>query len=102
MATAVNEAPLLRLRSARQALLVIHGIGEQNPYETLDSFARGIFTHLKDSRRLNARLCPIEIAREDWTQVGMRIGVFASGRKPPPCPQKDAPVDPADIPAAHV
>lgn len=28
------------LRDRRIAMLVIHGIGQQNPYETLDSFAR--------------------------------------------------------------
>jgi hypothetical protein len=27
---------------ARAAILVVHGIGEQNPYETLDAFARGL------------------------------------------------------------
>ena len=45
MAAPVMEVPSPELRSARQAMLVIHGIGEQNPYETLDSFARGIFTN---------------------------------------------------------
>ncbi len=35
-----------RLRSRSTALLVIHGIGEQNPYETLDAFTRGIFSFL--------------------------------------------------------
>jgi hypothetical protein len=31
----------------RTAFLVIHGIGEQNPYETLDSFGRGMHDHLR-------------------------------------------------------
>jgi len=105
MAAPVMEVPPPELRSARQAMLVIHGIGEQNPYETLDSFARGIFTHLTRSRGLNAKLCPIEIAHADWTQVGMRIGIFPPGI-PPPCPEKDASPDaapnPADKPAAYV
>ena len=106
MAAPVIEAPPPRLRSARQALLIIHGIGEQDPYETLDSFARGVFTHLTRSRGLNAKLCPIEIAHEDWVQVGMRIGFFAPHRSAPPCPEKDAPPDrpqnPSDQPAAYV
>lgn len=31
----------------RTAFLVIHGIGEQNPYETLDGFGRGMYAILK-------------------------------------------------------
>src|SRR5258708_17740476 len=44
-----SEAPLPRriLQSARTAILVIHGIGEQNPYETLDQFARNLTRYLK-------------------------------------------------------
>lgn len=30
----------------KTAFLVIHGIGEQNPFETLDSFSRGMIEHL--------------------------------------------------------
>lgn len=101
MAAASNQGPF-GLRSARQAVLVIHGIGEQNPYETLDSFARGLFTYLSRSRGLNARLCPLEIAHRDWTQAGMRIGLFAPGRALPECPAKDAPASPDDQPAAYV
>lgn len=71
-------------------MLVIHGIGEQNPYETLDSFARGVFTHLTESRHYRARLCPIEVAHKDWTQVGMHIDIFPPVPELPPCPEKDA------------
>ncbi|MGA8010852.1 MAG: hypothetical protein WB949_00300 [Candidatus Acidiferrales bacterium] len=91
MATPVIEAPSPELRSKRQAMLVIHGIGEQNPYETLDSFARGVFTYLTTTRHYRARLCPIEIAHADWTQVGMRIDIFPPAPKLPPCPDKDEP-----------
>lgn len=31
----------------KTAFLVIHGIGEQNPFETLDSFTRGMIDHLR-------------------------------------------------------
>ena len=61
------------LRSHREALLIVHGIGEQNPYETLDSFARGLFTYLRDRAHLNPVLSPLTIALKDWTQAGIRI-----------------------------
>ncbi len=83
-------------------MLVVHGIGEQNPYETLDSFARGVFTHLTRKRQLNAKLCPIEIAHKDWTQVGMRIGIFPKDADLPFCPAKGDPVRQEDEPAAYV
>ncbi|HXA79542.1 MAG TPA: hypothetical protein VNV41_20585 [Candidatus Acidoferrales bacterium] len=71
-------------RSARQALL-IGGIGEPGPEETLDSFARGVFTHLTQSRGLNAKHRPIEIAQQDWTQVSMGTRFFAPHRTAPRC-----------------
>lgn len=71
----VGSPAARRLRSNQTALLVIHGIGEQNPYETLDNFARGMFWFLGDECHLDARLQPKEIAHKDWTQVYMRIGV---------------------------
>lgn len=89
MAAAPNSPVWPNLRSNRTAMLVIHGIGEQNPYETLDSFARGVYTYLRTTRGLNARLCPIEVAHKDWTQVGVRIEVFPPNTKPPSCPVKD-------------
>ena len=52
------------LRSHRTAMLVIHGIGEQNPYETLDSFARGLFSYLRDRAHLNPALAPLTVALE--------------------------------------
>ena len=91
MAKPVIEAPPPPLRSARQAMLIIHGIGEQNPYETLDSFARGVFSYLTNTRHFRARLCPIEVAHKDWTQVGMHIDIFPPAPTLPPCPDKDEP-----------
>ncbi|HEV7553729.1 MAG TPA: hypothetical protein VGP65_18750 [Candidatus Angelobacter sp.] len=35
-----------RLAKARTAILVVHGIGEQNPYETLDQFGRNLMRYL--------------------------------------------------------
>jgi hypothetical protein len=103
MAAAVNPAPPFGLRRRRQALLIIHGIGEQNPYETLDSFARGVFSYLSQTLHLNAKLCPLEIAHKDWTQVGVRIGLFAPNRALPQCPVKDGPPGQrADEPMSYV
>jgi hypothetical protein len=67
-----SAASSLQLRSPRTAILVIHGIGEQDPYEPLDSFARGLFSHFKQ-RWPGVLLNPIQIGHKDWTQVGMRI-----------------------------
>jgi pimeloyl-ACP methyl ester carboxylesterase len=106
MAKPALETPPPELRSKRQAMLVIHGIGEQDPYETLDSFARGVFTHFTHTRAMNAKLCPVEIAHQDWTQVGVRIGFFPPGTSPPPCPEKDGPAvaaqNPVGPPAEYV
>lgn len=73
MTAVVNQPPEFPLRSHRIAMLVIHGIGEQNPYETLDSFARGVFLFLRDTKHLNVALSSVRVALQDWTQVGMRI-----------------------------
>lgn len=75
MTATVEQAPTYPFKSRKIAMLVIHGIGEQNPYETLDSFARGVFRHLNDALGLNITLESVRIALENWTQVGMRITV---------------------------
>ncbi len=40
------------------ALIVIHGIGEQNPYETLDGFARGLDQYYRDTYHADSTLRP--------------------------------------------
>lgn len=74
----------LLLKSQRTGILVIHGIGEQNPYETLDSFARGLVRFFKTSCGGTTVLEPREIAHKDWTEVAMRIEVtpVALGQQP--------------------
>jgi hypothetical protein len=62
-----------RFHGVHTAMLIIHGVGEQNPYETLDRFTRGVCTYISKYIWKNAELTPIEIAHKDWTQVGMRI-----------------------------
>lgn len=60
----------------RTAILVIHGIGEQNPYETLDSFARGFVQYfLKRGPHAQPILRPERINHGDWTEVVLHVDV---------------------------
>ena len=63
-------------------MLVIHGIGEQNPYETLDSFARGVLSFLRQKLggEEHVKLDSVKVAFKDWTQVGMRLKVESGPR----------------------
>jgi hypothetical protein len=79
---AVAKSPPPALLDAKNALLVIHGIGEQNPYEALDSFARGLFAYLRDQCKLNVRLQAKETAHTDWTEVFVRIEVQPGDANP--------------------
>lgn len=64
----------------RTAFLVIHGIGEQNPLETLDGFARGI---IADLRERNVEFDPNPVhhiaqrmratGNSEWTESFVRI-----------------------------
>lgn len=45
-------------------MLVIHGMGEENPYETLDSFARGLYRHFGGPDR------PTHTMRTEWKERG--------------------------------
>ena len=56
--------------TAHTAMLVIHGIGEQNPYDTLDSFARGLANHFADRK---PTLRAERIRHEDWTEVAIHV-----------------------------
>src|SRR3989442_10498496 len=63
-----------RSRPARSAILVIHGIGEQNPYETLDSFARGLVQYFASSRpSATVSLEPERINHGDWTEAAVHV-----------------------------
>lgn len=71
-----NQLPQFTLRNQKTAMLVVHGIGEQNPYETLDSFARGVLSFLREKLGdEHVKLDSVKIALKDWTQVGMRLKV---------------------------
>jgi len=70
-ATAQSE-----IRSNAAAILVIHGIGEQNPYETLDSFARGLAEQFKvpaGTMEHRLRLRPGRRGSEGRTETCVRI-----------------------------
>ena len=61
-------------RPARTAILIIHGIGEQNPYETLDSFARGLVQYFASSRPgAKLSLEPERINHGDWTEAAVHV-----------------------------
>ncbi len=54
----------------RAAILVIHGIGEQNPFETLDAFARGLAGELGvHAGQLEHRL----VWRGGWAESAVRL-----------------------------
>jgi len=52
----------------KAAILIIHGIGEPNPYETLDQFARGLVNHFQ-----GAHIEPLLINHEGWNEVAIRL-----------------------------
>jgi hypothetical protein len=60
-----------------KVFLVIHGIGEQNPFETLDSFTRGLVGYLKSQSvqfKIAHRIA--ERKRADgsgWTESSVRL-----------------------------
>lgn len=63
------------LKSDRTAILVIHGIGEQNPFETIDQFAVGVFSYLRRKCGSRVGLSFNKIRRKDWTEVAVSINV---------------------------
>jgi hypothetical protein len=51
----------------RIGILVIHGIGQANPYETLDSFARGLYRHFH-TRSADGSESPVYAMQTEWKQ----------------------------------
>lgn len=70
-----NARPNLRrlLKSKRTAMLVIHGIGEQNPYETLDNFARHLTDFFDKECGYKLTLTPEKIEHDDWVEVCIHL-----------------------------
>lgn len=62
-----------RPKAARTAVLVIHGIGEQDPYETVDSFARGLVKYFRSRGQTKFKIAPERIRHKDWTEVAIHL-----------------------------
>ena len=60
-------------KAERTAILVIHGVGQQNPYETLDSFAGGLARYFRKERSATFEIRPERIAHKDWTEVAIHF-----------------------------
>jgi len=60
-----------------KVFVVIHGIGEQNPFETLDSFTRGLVQYLEESKvqfKLEHRIAERKGADgSDWVESFVRL-----------------------------
>ena len=73
-----------RPTAGKTAVLVIHGIGEQDPYETLDQFARGLADHYRlpqaDARR-QPSVEPLLINHEGWNEVAVRLTLMGELRQ---------------------
>lgn len=51
----------------------MHGIGEQDPYETLDQFGRGLVDHFESFNGQRPRIEPLLINHEGWNEVAIRL-----------------------------
>jgi hypothetical protein len=85
----VLAGPEAVLQYARTAILVIHGIGEQNPYETLDQFARNLTRYLRyeggiDDLTLSAQ----KIDHNNSVEAMIRLETARHGRVTQEDPQK--------------
>jgi len=80
------------LKWARTAMLIIHGIGQQNPYETLDQFARNLTRYLRyeggiDDLTLSAQ----KVDHNDWVEAMIHLETAEHG------PQTEGGMQPASI-----
>ncbi len=69
----------------KTAFLVIHGIGDQNPYETLDAFGRGMCDYLRKRLQnlpdFTLRIVPERIRHEDWTEGALHLTLGHDGHE---------------------
>ena len=77
------------LKAKKTAILVIHGIGEQNPYETLDNFARHVADYLRRACNSDLELIPAKIDHNDWVEARVRLQL----RNEPQDPARDGLID---------
>lgn len=67
------------LPTTKTAFLVIHGIGQQDPFETLDSFGRGFVDYFSAqfarTNQPNAvrEIRPVRLNHGDWVEVALRL-----------------------------
>lgn len=65
--------------TTKTALLVIHGIGQQDPFEALDSFTRGFVDYFRTqfarTGQANAirEIRPVRFNHGNWTEVALRL-----------------------------
>ena len=79
-----------RFAHRRTALLIIHGIGEQNPYETLDQFSRNLMRYLSYEGGID----DLEISAERYDHNdSIEARVRLSTRKFGPAPEQPGLID---------
>ncbi len=61
------------LKVPRTAVLVIHGMGQQRPYETLDCMARNLAAYLRSKCRSDVTLTPKKSDHGDWVEVYIQL-----------------------------
>lgn len=72
-----------RLAKRRTAMLVIHGIGEQNPYETLDQFGRNLMRYLSfEGGITDLQIDAARYDHNDSTEARIRLKTQAFGPDP--------------------
>ena len=65
--------------TTKTAVLVIHGIGQQDPFETLDSFARGLVDYFREifarTKQTNGikEIRPARLNHGEWVEVALRL-----------------------------
>jgi hypothetical protein len=69
-----RASPPATLSHKNTAILVIHGIGQQNPYETLDQFARNLTRYLKYEGGIeDLTLEAARLDHNDWVEARVRL-----------------------------
>jgi hypothetical protein len=71
-------------KPAKAAVLVIHGMGQQSPYETLDHFAQGLARHFATTGAAAPQwptIRPLLINHGDWSETAIRLTLRG---EPPP------------------
>ncbi|MBI4574173.1 MAG: hypothetical protein HY713_12940 [candidate division NC10 bacterium] len=77
--TEKSTTPDAAPQEGKTAILVIHGIGQQDPYETLDSFGRGFVDHFRGQfssaggSNSVREIRPVRHNHGTWTEVALRL-----------------------------